>query len=264
MQTGTVTLNDGTSPQFTNFQGLPNNYADVHLQRPGRPGPAGRVRSPTRATRAKGNNQRVRLILIDPNGKFAAHSLPQGVGNFGNVDVSRPGRGHLDRRASSASWPRTTAPTATVPWRVATQKFASFGSVSPAAVLAGARPEQDGHGVHDARPSSPGRRGRLDRVQLDSASAAPRTIPVTLRSMVDVGPRRRVQRRADRRQRPAARRGPGGLLRVPGRPRRAQHHRQRVAHQRRQRPRRRLPGQPGRRRARLRPEQHQRHAGPRR
>ena len=26
MQTGSVTLTDGTSPTFTNFSGLPNNY----------------------------------------------------------------------------------------------------------------------------------------------------------------------------------------------------------------------------------------------
>src|ERR1019366_6520101 len=67
VQTGSVTLNDATSPQFANYQGLQNNYAEfvppgqgrlnASLAYPGNP--------------ANGNNSRVRLILIDPRGRFA-------------------------------------------------------------------------------------------------------------------------------------------------------------------------------------------------
>ena len=182
VQTGSVTLSDTASPQFANYQGLTNNYGtftfhvrsgqdrlDASIAYPGNPG--------------DGNNERVRLILIDPLGRLAAHSLPQGVGNFGNVDVTAPTAGTWtgvifgDVAADGGT-------NGVVPWRVATAQFTSFGSVSPSNVTLAA-----GHSaaitVHETTPSSPG--DAAGSIVFSSSSGDSTTIPVTLRSMVDVG-----------------------------------------------------------------------------
>ncbi len=129
VQTGSVTLNDGSSPQFVGYSGLTNNYATFQfavangenllsaaIAYPGNP--------------QNGGNARVRLILIDPLGRLAGHSLPQGVGNFGNVEVRAPTPGNWTGVIFSdiASYGGTNG---TVPWQVSTQRFTGFGQVTP-------------------------------------------------------------------------------------------------------------------------------------
>ena len=182
VQTGSVTLNDATSPQFTNYQGLPNNYQtftfnvghgqnrlDASIAYPGNP--------------AKGNNQRVRLILISPGGRFAGHSLPQGVGNYGNIDVANPVGGtwtgviFSDVAADGGT-------NGTVPWRVATQRYTQFGTISTGFVALKAGQSKT-ITVSARTPASPGD-ASASIVFSTGFSANTSTIPVTLRSEVNV------------------------------------------------------------------------------
>jgi hypothetical protein len=190
VQTGSVTLTDGTSPEFANYQGLQNNYGVFHFSvRPGADRLTGQIAWPGDPTGCLENacetglNGRVRMILIDPLGRFAAHSLPQGPGNYGNVDVRNPTPGQWTAVIFSdvASSGGTNG---TVPWRIATQRFAPFGSVSPSNVLLGPGQTRTVT-VSATTPSSPGDSAGSIVLRSNFGFGGATSIPVTLRSEVE-------------------------------------------------------------------------------
>ena len=192
MQTGSVTLSDATSPQVLNYQGLPNNYQVFHFHVP-----AGADRLSTSIVWPvdqsncnvnaceTGLNSRVRVILIDPAGKFAAHSIPQGPASYGETEVESPAAGTWtgvifgDTASVDPTDPGTNG---VVPWRVATEQHVPFGSVSPSQVtLAPGQSRTVNVSAHD--PSSSG--DSAGSVVLTPTSGGATSIPVTLRSLVN-------------------------------------------------------------------------------
>jgi hypothetical protein len=181
VQSGTAVLNDATSPQFANYQGIQNNYSVFHFTVP--PGENRLVASDFYpGNPASGLNARVRMDLIDPQGRFASHSFPQGVGNFDTADIVNPTPGTWTGvlYGDVASVGGTNG---TVGWQVSTEKFASFGSVSPSAVLL-APGQSRTVTVSATTPSAP---GDTDASIVFTANNGGGTsaIPVTLRSEID-------------------------------------------------------------------------------
>ena len=184
VQTGSIALTDGTSPQFANYQGLQNNYGVFHFSvPPGADRLTGEIAWP--GNPANGNNERVRLILVDPRGRFAAHSFPQGPGNFGDVDVRSPTPGQWTGVifGDLASLAGTNG---AVPWRVATQRFAPFASVSPDRLLL-APGQSRTVTVSATTPSSPGDSAGSIVLRSDLGFGGTTSVPVTLRSEVQPG-----------------------------------------------------------------------------
>jgi subtilase family protein len=189
VQTGSVTLNDSSSPQFANYQGLANNYGVFHFTvAPGQdqltaslawPGnPAYCLQDACNA----GLNSRVRMILVDPLGRLAAHSLPQGPGNYGSLQVRYPASGTWTGVifGDTASNGGTSG---AVPWRVATQQFTSFGSVSPNRLIISPGKSQTVT-VSAAIPSAPG--DSSGSIVVSNGSSTSSSIAVTLRSLINV------------------------------------------------------------------------------
>jgi hypothetical protein len=182
VQSGTVVLNDATSPQFANYQGIQNNYAEIHFTvAPGQNRLVADDYYP--GNPANGNNSRVRLILIDPKGRFASHSFPQGVGNFDTADVVDPTPGTWTGVlfGDVASVGGTNG---TIGWQVSTEKFASFGSVSPSAVLLAPGQSRTFH-VTATTPSSPGDADGSIVFTSNLGTGGTSTLPVTLRSEIE-------------------------------------------------------------------------------
>ncbi len=177
---GSVPLSDSSSPQYTADSGQPANYATFTFRVPAHQGrldvaiayPA----NPSLVVLPPG------LALFDPEGRMAAYSEPQGVGNYGNVDVRAPAGGRWT--AVVAGYPAGLGGYAgKVTWQEQTQNYTTFGSVSPASLSLA--PGQAKSFVLSVRvPAGPG--DLAGSVLVHSGDAPVTSIPVVVRSKVDV------------------------------------------------------------------------------
>ncbi len=123
------------------------------------------------------------LALFDPDGRVAADSEPQGVANYGNVDVRAPAAGVWTAVVSGGP-AGDGGYTGKVSWREATQNFGSFGSVAPAS-LSLAPGQAKSIAVSVTAPAGPG--DLAGSVLLRSNGSGVTSIPVVVRSLVDIG-----------------------------------------------------------------------------
>ena len=182
----TVTLSDATSPHFTNWSGVASNYGSVEFTVPS--GAAllnASIAWPTTASQAGNQNARVRVILVDPSGKLAADSVPQGVSGYGSAQVLHPAAGTWTAVISSNT-ANAGGTAGTVQFGASVSTTQPFGTVSPSALLLA--PGASGV-VHVSATVPAGAGDSSGSVVFSGGPAAGGavSVPVTLRGQVPTG-----------------------------------------------------------------------------
>ncbi len=169
-QRGSVTLGS-SSPTFVDQFGSARPYERIQFRVP-----AGADRL-VAFDAWPGPNARVGLALIDPHGRFAAYTRPQGNGNHGEVDVHAPAAGTW----TGLIFLRDGTFTGPVQWQIATQQFGPAGLVSPRTLTLA-----PGHsGILHVGLTLPGQAGDWSRdLELHRSSGGSTIVPVLLRSLV--------------------------------------------------------------------------------
>ncbi|MHB1835599.1 MAG: S8 family serine peptidase [Solirubrobacteraceae bacterium] len=173
-QTGSVTL-DSSSPTFVDGFGNPVPYEQIHFTVP-----SGADRLVTDIA-WPGPGARVAMTLIDPQGRMAAFTRPQGNGNHGEVDVTHPVAGQwtgiVFLRDGSYSGP--------VSWQAVAQAFVSADAVYPQSRQLG--PGETGFfHVTGTFPASAG--DSSQDLVFTTGSGTTSIVPIALRSLVAIGP----------------------------------------------------------------------------
>jgi Subtilase family len=170
----TVVLSDTTSPHF-DYLGTPSNYEPVKFHVP-----AGQ----DRLSASIADQGFVLLALVDPSGRLAMYSLPQGEGNYGNVQVSDPEPGAWTAYVWSAEGADggTTGP---VPFSASVATDVPFGQVSPS-TLRLAPGQSAPVTLRVSTPSTPGDvAGEIVLTSNQGPTFARQSVvPVTLRSLI--------------------------------------------------------------------------------
>jgi subtilase family protein/peptidase inhibitor I9 len=175
-----------SDPQTPDYGGVPINYQRLRFRVP-----AGEDRIDASAafhgaTPTASLNARVRITLIDPNGTYVGDSRPQGLGNFGDLQIAHPAAGtwtaYVYSRDSDAG-----GYVGPVVFGVSAARYTSFGTVTPAgATLAPGR--SVAVQVRTRTPAQPGDASGAIVVQSShGGSTTSTTVPVTLRSLIPAG-----------------------------------------------------------------------------
>jgi hypothetical protein len=184
--TGRVVLSNTKSPHVIDWQGKTDNIEKVTFTVPGG---KDRLNAAIAFRNASLTNldARVRLTLIDPKGRLAAYSVPQGDGGYGDVQVASPAAGtwtaYIYSRVTNAGG--TSGP---VTFGASVADWAPLGTVSPSTLTLA--PGASGTvTVTDATPSSPGDGigSLLLRTSVAGKSTGTSSVPIVLRSMVPTG-----------------------------------------------------------------------------
>jgi hypothetical protein len=185
--TSQFTLSD-SDPQTPDYGGVPINYQRLRFRVPAGEDRLDASAAFHSATPTASLNARVRITLIDPNGTYVGDSRPQGLGNFGDLQIAHPAAGTwtayvYSRDAAAGGY------IGPVLFGVRAARYTSFGTVRPSgATLTPGR--SVAVQIRTSTPAQPGDASGAIVVRSRSArggSTTSSTVPVTLRSLIPSG-----------------------------------------------------------------------------
>jgi hypothetical protein len=182
----TATLSDAHSAHFTGWTGAAANYAAVRFTVPaGQALLNSSIAWPATAAAASHPDKRVRLVLVDPSGRLAAHSLPQGVGGYGSAQVLHPAAGTWTAEIFSDT-SKAGGTVGKVRFGASVARTAGFGSVSPSSLTLAPGASKTVR-VSAVVPAGAGDSSGTIEFSTGPAGGGPVSVPVTLRGRVPVG-----------------------------------------------------------------------------
>jgi len=181
------TLSD-SDPQTPDYAGVPINYQRLRFRVPAGEDRLNASAAFHSATPSASVNARVRITLIDPNGTYVGDSRPQGLGNYGNLQIAHPAAGTWTAYVYSrdAAHGGYIGP---VLFGVSAARYTSFGRVSPSSATlppGGSVAVQ----VRTSTPAQPGDASGAIVVRsspVRGGSTTSTSVPVTLRSLIPAG-----------------------------------------------------------------------------
>jgi hypothetical protein len=180
---GTVTLSDTASPHFTNWAGAASNDATVKFTVPsGQAVLNTSIAWPAKASQSSSQNARVRVVLVNPAGKLAGHSAPQGESGYGSAQVLRPKAGTWTAVIFSNT-AKNGGTAGKVQFAATVAKTVKFGTVSPSSLTLGAGKSVVVH----MSAKVPSGAGDSSGSLVLSGAGSPVSVPVTLRGQVPTG-----------------------------------------------------------------------------
>ena len=126
------------------------------------------------------------VALIDPTGSYAGYSLPQGLADYANIQISKPAAGTWTavfftlKDGGSGNGTRGT-----IHWRATTSQFENAGTILPASLTLPAGATK----TATFTATSPAASGDTAQSIVLTASGVTNTIPVTVRTTVPIGPK---------------------------------------------------------------------------
>jgi hypothetical protein len=180
---GRIVLNPAVNtktPRFSIWSGAPEIYRKVTFKVP-----AGTARELLRAAyQYQGQASLLHVVLFDPHGRLAAYSLPQGIGDYAEIEVTRPEAGTWTAGFFTVwdGYQGSQGTSGPVPFSVDFYRWAPLGVATPG-VLHLAAGETSSYAYNATLPSEP---GDSDVSIVVHSPFGVTTVPVTLRTEVNL------------------------------------------------------------------------------